>query len=217
MPVSSAPAPTAAPGLNRHEKRRQKTRATILDAADRVFRRKGVDGATVNDVTEEADLAYATFYNHFKTMDEVVAALAEQLLLDVANRTGALLAAAGRVELLPCIGARIVIRTLSRNPAIGWLLDRPQIFVEAFHAVATPFMRSAEEEAVRSGTLSPAGGHDCWLEMYPWMLMAELRAVLGDQDLAMHEIRFAMVSLRFLGIDDRLAAELIAESVALVP
>lgn len=217
MPASSAPARAPSPGLNRHEKRRQRTRATILEAADRVFRRKGVDAATVNDVTEEADLAYATFYNHFKTMDEVVAALAEEMLRDVANRTGAILEAAGRVELLPCIGARVVIRTLSRNPAIGWLLDRPQIFVEAFHAVATPFMRSAEEDAVRSGALTPAGGHECWLEMYPWMLMAELRAVLDDQDLAMHEIRFAEVSLRFLGIDDRLAADLIAQSVALVP
>src|ERR1700677_3992595 len=99
--------------VNRNQRRRQRTREDLLAAADRVFRVKGVDGATVNEVTEEADVAYGSFYNHFQSMDEVVSALAEASLQRVADRTGSILKKAERVELLPCIGARVIMRTLS--------------------------------------------------------------------------------------------------------
>lgn len=215
MPATAAKA-SAKTYANRHERRRLRTRATILAAADRVFRRKGVDDATVNDVTTEADIAYGSFYNHFGTMDEVVAALAEQTLQRVADRTGEVLQRADRIELLPCVGARIVMRTLAQDPAIRWLLLRPYIFVTEFYKIAVPFMVDAERDAVKSGRLKPAGGHDCWLRTYPWMLIAELNALLKSGDRLAHEERFARISLRFLGIDDALAPELIERSRLLV-
>src|SRR6267154_2418360 len=60
---------------NRNQRRRQRTRDTILAAAELVFRRQGIDGTVVTDITEQADVAYGSFYNHFKSIDEVVAAL----------------------------------------------------------------------------------------------------------------------------------------------
>lgn len=215
MTTRSAPGDSATTA-NRNDRRRQRTRETIISAADRVFRRKGVDAATVNDVTEEADVAYGSFYNHFKTMDEVVAALAETTLQRVADQTAAIIGKAGRVELLPCVGARVVMRMLSQDPAIRWLLNRPYILVEAFHKVARPFMLNAESEAVKEGRLKPVGGHECWLQTYPWMLISELNAVLGDGEMNAHEERFAQISLRFLGVDDALVPELISESKSLV-
>src|SRR5580704_15492577 len=171
MTTELAPADPA-PTINRNDRRRQRTRETILAAADRVFRRKGVDAATVNDVTEDADVAYGTFYNHFKTMDEVVAALAAETLQRVADRTDAIVQKAQRVALLPCVGARVILRMLSQDPAIRWLLNRPYILVDAFHKVARPFMLNAEGEAVKDGRLKPAGGHEGWLQTFPWMLIS---------------------------------------------
>lgn len=202
--------------VNRNQRRRQRTRDTLLAAADRVFRRKGVDDATVNDVTEEADVAYGSFYNHFQSMDDVVSALAEASLQRVADRTGSILKKAERVELLPCIGARVIMRTLSQDPAIRWLLKRPYILVEEFHKIAVPFMITAERAAVAKGVLKPAGGHECWLRTYPWMLIAELNALIETGDSLAHEERFAQLSLRFLGVDDALAPKLIARSRVLV-
>jgi AcrR family transcriptional regulator len=202
--------------VNRNQRRRQRTRDALLAAADRVFRVKGVDGATVNEVTEEADVAYGSFYNHFQSMDEVVSALAEASLQRVADRTGSILKKAERVELLPCIGARVIMRTLSQDPAIRWLLARPYVLVETFHKIAVPFMVTAERDAVAKGILKPAGGHECWLRTYPWMLIAELNALIETRDSLAHEERFAQLSLRFLGVDDALAPKLIARSRVLV-
>jgi AcrR family transcriptional regulator len=197
---------------NRNERRRRRTRDLILDAADRVFRRKGVDNATVNDITDEADVAYGSFYNHFDSMDEVVAARAELTMQRVREHTDEVLKRAGRVELLPCIGARIIMRALIGDPAIRWLMERPYIFVDEATKVGQPFMLHAEEQAVADGRLKPVGGHECWLRTFPWLLLAELREALKVDDTTDHEERFALISLRFLGIDDQVAKSLVAES-----
>ena len=136
---------------NRNQRRRQRTREAILAAAELIFRRKGIDGTVVNDITEQADVAYGSFYNHFKSIDEVVAALVAASLQRVADRTGSILEKAERVELLPCVGARVVMRTLWQDPAIRWLLGRPYVFVDEFYKVATPFMVNAERAAVKAG------------------------------------------------------------------
>ena len=208
-------AETSAP-LNRHQRRRQQTREAILAAADQVFRRKGIDGATVNDITEEADVAYGSFYNHFKSIDEIVEALVAVSLQRVADRTGEILKTAERVELLPCIGARVIMRTLWRDPAIRWLLGRPNLFVQEFYRVATPFMAAFERQAIEDGILRPAGGHDYWLKVYPWLLIADLATLTETSDILEHEERFAQASLRLLGVDDGLAQGLIARSRELV-
>jgi AcrR family transcriptional regulator len=201
---------------NRYQRRRQRTRETILAAAELVFRRKGIDRTTVNDITEQADVAYGSFYNHFKSIDEVVAALVAASLQRVADRTGSILEKAERVELLPCVGARVVMRTLWQDPAIRWLLGRPYVFVDEFYKVATPFMVGAEHAAVEARVLRPAGGHEYWLRVFPWLLIAELTALAETGNIVEHEERFARVSLRLLGVDDSLAPSLLARSRELV-
>jgi AcrR family transcriptional regulator len=206
----------APPIANRNQRRRQRTRDTILAAAELVFRRKGIDGTTVNDITEQADVAYGSFYNHFKSIDEVVAALVAASLQRVADRTGGILEKAERVELLPCVGARVIMRTLWQDPAIRWLLGRPFVFVNEFYKVATPFMVNAERAAVEAGVLRPAAGHEYWLRVFPWLLIAELTALAETGKIAEHEERFARASLRLLGVDDALAPRLLARSRDLV-
>lgn len=212
------PQPTSGkPRPSRQDTRRARTREAIIEAAARVFREKGVDEATVTDVTNEADVAYGSFYNHFKAMDEVVSAVAERAIKRVADTVGTLLDETHKeVELLPCIGARVVMRMLTQDTAIRWLLGRPLIFVEEFYRHARPFMLAAERRAVATGRLKPAGGHECWLRTYPWMLISELSAALESGDVLAHEERFAVMSLRFLGIDDELAPKLLHRSNELV-
>lgn len=77
-------------------------------------------------------------------------------------------------------------------------------------------MLSAEGQAVKDGRLKPAGGHECWLQTFPWILISELNAVLSDGEMNAHEERFAHISLRFLGVDDALTPSLIEESKSLV-
>lgn len=52
-------------------------RRAILDAGRRVFARIGFEATTVRDIIRETDLAAGTFYNYFKSKEQVFAAIAE--------------------------------------------------------------------------------------------------------------------------------------------
>ncbi|AXE37337.1 TetR/AcrR family transcriptional regulator [Acidipropionibacterium virtanenii] len=51
--------------------RRAATRERLSDAAVRVFARKGVDGATVEEICEEADFTRGAFYSNFGSKNEL--------------------------------------------------------------------------------------------------------------------------------------------------
>ncbi|WP_018149160.1 TetR/AcrR family transcriptional regulator [Henriciella marina] len=53
-------------------------RQSILEAARQVFARLGADAATVRDIIRETDLAAGTFYNYFRSKEEVFEALANE-------------------------------------------------------------------------------------------------------------------------------------------
>lgn len=62
-----------------------RTRAAALDGARRVLTEHGVRKATMGDIAVRGGLAKATLYNHFRTKDEVIAALVADDLAELAD------------------------------------------------------------------------------------------------------------------------------------
>jgi AcrR family transcriptional regulator len=60
---------------SRSDRRKQETRARILEAAVELFGEVGFEATKVADVCERADVARQTFFNHFPTKDELLAEL----------------------------------------------------------------------------------------------------------------------------------------------
>lgn len=56
--------------------KRERTRLALLEAAVAVFGERGVQVATIQDIADAARVATGTFYNHFKSKDELLSALA---------------------------------------------------------------------------------------------------------------------------------------------
>ena len=65
--------------LPRGERKKIKTRDALLVAAQELILEKGVRDVTVNQITESADIGLGTFYNYFKTKDDVLDGIAELL------------------------------------------------------------------------------------------------------------------------------------------
>ena len=65
----------AAPGLARV---RRDKRALILDAAIKVFARKGYHGSRVSDIAREADIAYGLVYHYFTNKEEILRTIFEE-------------------------------------------------------------------------------------------------------------------------------------------
>jgi TetR/AcrR family transcriptional repressor of nem operon len=68
---------------------KEKTRRRILDAASVVFRRKGFQGGSVDDVMAEAGLTAGGFYAHFSSKDELFAEAMRQAITDARVIRGA--------------------------------------------------------------------------------------------------------------------------------
>ena len=73
--MEAARQPNDAP--NRFDRRREKTRLDLLQAAERVISRKGYHQTRIADIANEADVGLGTFYLHFKTKNEIFIELIE--------------------------------------------------------------------------------------------------------------------------------------------
>ncbi|HEY7136922.1 MAG TPA: helix-turn-helix domain-containing protein [Acidimicrobiia bacterium] len=104
----------ARPG--RRGRRRVTTRRSLLDAARRLVAERGVDGLTVAEITDAADVGFGTFYGYFETRDDLVDALlgqaAEELAGENDRLTGGLEDPAERVA----VATRNTITSIDRDP-----------------------------------------------------------------------------------------------------
>jgi AcrR family transcriptional regulator len=63
---------------NRAKKRASRTRKRLKEAALDVFSEKSVDAATVEEITEKADVGKGTLYQHFEDKEQIVITLVEE-------------------------------------------------------------------------------------------------------------------------------------------
>ncbi len=72
--------------MGRRELKKEATRQEILTAAAELFRTKGYEATSVDDIVLAADVAKGTFYYHFQAKEELVMALQEAELKAAAER-----------------------------------------------------------------------------------------------------------------------------------
>ncbi len=79
----------------RRERKKEETRRRIFTAAISLFREKGFEQTTVDEITEKADVGRGTFFNYFPRKESVLAFLSEERL-EVAEENGQVLLAEAR-------------------------------------------------------------------------------------------------------------------------
>ena len=104
----------------RSQRRRQRTRARIVEAAERLMGQRGVEAVTIQDITEAADVGHGTFYLHFESKAEVLRPLIDQRGARVHEQVDR----ATRGDRDPALrfgtGIRIALRAIARDPIWNW-------------------------------------------------------------------------------------------------
>lgn len=104
--------------------RREKTRLRLLETALSVFNVKGVDGAVIDDFIAAAGVARGTFYNHFKTINELLLALATAMSDEVLGIVDPLvLHHTDPIKRFTC-GTRLYMQMALRYPLWGSFLTQ---------------------------------------------------------------------------------------------
>jgi AcrR family transcriptional regulator len=77
--------------LSRRERKKEETRRRIFECAISLFREKGFEETTVDEITEKADVGRGTFFNYFPRKEAVLAYLSEERVALAEENAAALL------------------------------------------------------------------------------------------------------------------------------
>jgi AcrR family transcriptional regulator len=193
------PAPdTAVP--TRGTRRRARTRQKLTEAASVLIAEKGVAGLRIQEITERADVALGSFYNHFKTKEQLVEAVVTDTIDVRARGIVATMASIADPAEAVSFACRRVIGIAYEDPELAWLfvnLDRADALFETI--VLTAALRVLDA-GVATGRVEAPDTHIALTVMVGGAL-AIVRGILDGRYGPGAETVFASSTLRSLGLD----------------
>jgi AcrR family transcriptional regulator len=196
----------------RGTRRRARTRQKLTDAATVLIAEKGVSGLRIQEITERADVALGSFYNHFASKDELVEAVVADTIDARAQAIVARMASIEDPAEVVSFACRRVIRIAYQDPELAWLfvhLDRADVL---FEAIVLPYWMETLERGIEAGRFDIGDAHLALTGVVGGTL-AVMRAVLdgrygGDADAV-----FAEGVLRSLGLGHADAHEIVGREL----
>ncbi|MCG6493478.1 TetR family transcriptional regulator [Kitasatospora sp. A2-31] len=180
LPPADTAATTGGPGLR--ERKKQRTRAALIEAAHRLFLTQGFAQTTVDEIASAVDVSQRTFFRYFANKDEValaVLAIAEDYFIDRLRRRPA------EENPLQAMRAAIVEswRDLGAEHRTGpgsvtSALELLQIIEDTPTLLAAHLRRAAEQERVVAGLIAAREGLDPAEDLRPTVIAAVFGSVL---------------------------------------
>ena len=122
------PMPGRSPRLAR---RRHETRVRLLHAAFELVAEKGMDGVTISQITDAADVGFGSFYNHFDSKEGIFAALVDWLFEEFAITLDRLANGLADPAEVIAVSVRHTLLRACREPVWGQLLVREGLSARA--------------------------------------------------------------------------------------
>jgi AcrR family transcriptional regulator len=144
----------------KREQNKQANRSAILDAARRMFVERGYEAVTIRDVIRQTELASGTFYNYFKTKEELLRALVEQHVQSLTTELKRVRGAARSLDEFVHGAYLAAFTAIASDPVLYNLMMRNEAAVRELYAdgvmgVSTKALRDDIEDAIRRGIMPP--------------------------------------------------------------
>lgn len=214
--VGTAAAP-AGRREDRQSRRKQETRHRLVEAALVVMARKGAEAATINDITEEADVGFGSFYNHFQSKEEIRAVVTQELLDRFGRKLDALAGIISDPVEVIAASMRLVFIALAAKPDWADFMANIGRLAAGTDKGLVPRMRRDIDIAIAAGSLSVPDltlSIEALTGALPAMIQAMRR---GDIPAAEAPERITAVVLRLLGVDEGRIRELMSRPLPTLP
>jgi AcrR family transcriptional regulator len=142
------------PPPDRHARRLEQTRARLVQAARTLFARQGVENTRIKEITDEADVGFGSFYNHFESKAAIVEAVLMETVAARGGTVGWVTAQLDDPAEVIAAAHRHFVRLARRDPEWAWLVVRGNLSHDVVLAALGPFAERDIRRGVQCGRLS---------------------------------------------------------------
>jgi len=195
------------PTLGRGARRRQRTRAKLLSAAQTVMARKGTDATTIQEITEEADVGFGSFYTHFESKDAIVEAMMAETLETFGNALDRISEAVTDPAEVLAASLRYGVERSINEPDLGWFLVHSGLSAHRMRLGLGVRMARDIRLGVESGRLQ-ADDLEATMFAVGGIVLSIMAARLNGELESEAPERAAILALNLLGISNPEAREI---------
>jgi AcrR family transcriptional regulator len=191
---------------DRHARRRAATRTKLIEATKALIARQGVDNTRIQEITDEADVGFGSFYNHFESKESIIEVVLAETVGAQGAEIDALTADIEDPAEVMAVAHRSFVRRARSDPDWGWLLVRLEPSHSVLLAALGPYARRDLRKGIKAGRFHVPNELVALYDM-GGALLSVMRLVLDGGAPKDADIHHAEGVLRMLGVSADEAAE----------
>ncbi|MFN8167693.1 MAG: TetR/AcrR family transcriptional regulator [Candidatus Nanopelagicales bacterium] len=115
-------AETSVGGARRTDRRKERTRRALVDAARRILAEQGTTDVSIQEITDTADVGFGSFYNHFDTKADLFEVAVREVLEEYGAALDRACADLTDSAEIYAVGVRMTGRLAVTRPAVAQVL-----------------------------------------------------------------------------------------------
>jgi AcrR family transcriptional regulator len=195
--------------VSRVARKREQARRRLIAAASGLIAERGVDGLRLREIADRADIGFGSFYNHFASKEELVAAVAAE---SIGAAIAAIVASAaddGDPAVTAAAAHRAFIRLAYDDPQLARLMVNIDHADAVLETASLPYLSSVLARGVQTGRFRGVEV-DVAATFIVGATITVMRGILDGRLGADADAASARTLLRACGLEDAEAAEIAA-------
>lgn len=139
--------------------KRERMRMRLIESALHVFAHKGADAAVIDDVIAMAEVSRGTFYNYFRTNEELLAAVVKELGNELLALVEAVVIQCKDPAERLATGVRMALHTMQAHPLLAQFVARAGLAMAANNSLAMAYLPRDIQAAIDSGRFNLGSVH----------------------------------------------------------
>lgn len=186
-----------------HRRRREVTRERLMVAAKTVMAETRVEAVTIDDIIQEAGVGKGSFYNHFKTKEDLFYATLDEIISGLTDEIATVIQHLEDPAEVLAVGIRLHIRQATADPEIGRFIVNAPASLEMFKRYADPVVHRTIDAGLKSGRFN-IQNRRLFFIMLTSSVNATVLGLLEQQfeESVAAELASSLLVLAGLGLDD---------------
>jgi AcrR family transcriptional regulator len=134
-----------------HQKRREATRERLIAAAKSVMSETQVEAVSIDDIIQKAAVGKGSFYNHFKTKEELFYVTLDGIVADLTRQVRTVVRELDDPAEILSVGIQLHIKYAMTDPEIGRFIVNAPASLDMFKRYADPVVHRTIEAGIKSG------------------------------------------------------------------